>query len=81
MKQLLNRNVLTLKIYYCWYIFPGNVIDLHNDTIKPIETFYQDGEYFGVIIKNSHYTRDVRFKLDEMFVEDTKDGRFCHVRA
>lgn len=71
---LINRNILI-------FFFTGNVIDLHNDTIKPIETFYQDGEHFGVTIKNSHYTRDVRFKLNETFVEDTKDGRLCHVRA
>lgn len=55
--------------------------ELNNDVIKPIETFHQDGECMVLTIKNSHYTRDVRFKLDEEFFEDTKDGRICQVRA
>ncbi|MCJ8728924.1 hypothetical protein PDJAM_G00010130 [Pangasius djambal] len=56
----------------------GILHEMNNDVIKPTDTFYQDDEHLIFTTKNSHFTRDVRFKLDEPFYEDTKDGRLCH---
>ncbi|XP_017313072.1 fatty acid-binding protein, brain [Ictalurus punctatus] len=70
---------LVKKVNFDEYLIAMGILqDLNNDTIKPTDTFHRDGEHVVLTIKNSHFTRDVRFKLNEEFFEDTKDGRLCH---